>query len=112
MCRLQMLQKPKIIDPNKLQMRTLENLTDIRAWHMSCVEVNAPRKEMAIDAMIKESFHVEFSCRRPSCPDVIIDILASRRCNAATDKELVSISWTAICILCKRNSEFWMRTLT
>jgi hypothetical protein len=56
-----MLQKPNIIEPSKLQIRTEENLTDIRAWHISCVEVNAPRKEIAIDAMIKELFHFEFS---------------------------------------------------
>jgi hypothetical protein len=38
-------------------MRTLEKRNDIRAWHMSCVDVKAPRKEMAMDAMINMGFH-------------------------------------------------------
>lgn len=79
MCRLQMLQKPKIIEPSRDQISTLENLTDIRAWHISCVEVNAPRNDIAIEAMIKELFHVEFSCRRPSRSDVIAILTAHRQ---------------------------------
>lgn len=76
MCKLQMLQNPKIIEPSKDQISTPENLTDIRAWHMSWVEVKAPRNDMAMEAMIKEAFHVEFSGRRAPRSDCIV-ILAT-----------------------------------
>lgn len=73
-----MLQNPNIIEPRKDQISTLENLADIRAWHMSCVEVKAPRNEIAIEAIIKELFHVDSSCRRASRSDCTA-ILATRR---------------------------------
>jgi hypothetical protein len=52
-----MLQKPKIILPSKDQIRTLENRSDNFAWHISWVDVKAPRNEMAIEAANMVLFH-------------------------------------------------------
>lgn len=77
------------MDPRILHIKTRENLVDMRAWHISCVEVKAPRNEIAIDATMSKVFHLEPSWRNPSWLEAMINFslrqsfgrVAVGRCN-------------------------------
>lgn len=55
-CKHQMEQKPNTMLLRRVHIKTLEKWRDIRAWHINCVEVNAPRSEMAIEAATRCTF--------------------------------------------------------
>ena len=56
-CRHQMEQKPKVKLPNTVQTAILDTVKDMRAWHINCVEVKAPRRETAIEAAMSTPSH-------------------------------------------------------
>jgi hypothetical protein len=50
--RHQMEQNPKVKLPRKVQTMTPEKYREVRAWHIICVEVNAPSSDTATEAAI------------------------------------------------------------
>lgn len=63
-----MEQNPKVRLPRAVHTRTLEKRIDMRAWHMSWVDVKAPSRETAIEAAIKPASHCGSSRRGDAIP--------------------------------------------
>lgn len=81
-----MEQKPKVRLPRAVHIATLEKRNDMRAWHMSWVDVNAPSKEIAIEAAIKPASHWGSSRRGDAVPDSIFYAKGQKRVDAVSFK--------------------------